>query len=320
MAVKNSRKAKVMRAYILSISLVYCVFSVTAWAQDSAAKNETDIFIKGFIAMPSLLMSINGAQTDLTHFDPNRTWSTGIGIAWGDLTLSVSTQTGAPIDDPALYGETSYFDIQLQHYDKQLGIDGFYQSYKGYFIRDLPTGCERGEACSLRPRLQLEHLGTIAYYVFDPRWSMRAAFNPPGRQSRSAGSWFLTGGFNILAVDNDEPLLDGLDPPIEDARFYMASAALGYGYTWVKGRWFLASALYFGGGPMYLEYSASEENASANEWELAIKAGVKLGAGYTGNTWQAGIRVLADSPYARPGDIEFNWIAQTVELYAGRQF
>ena len=60
-------------------------------------------------------------------------------------------------------------------------IDVFYQSHKGYFVRDLPSGCARGEPCSLRPELQVEHTGAIAYYVFDPRWSMRATFSPPGR-------------------------------------------------------------------------------------------------------------------------------------------
>ena len=98
----------------------------------------------------------------------------------------------------------------------------------------------------------------------------------------------------------------------------MASITPEYGYTWVKGPWFLTSVFYLDGSPMYTKFSTTQ-TVSNHEWEFALKARIKLGAGYTGSTWQAGIRTLADSPSARPGGIEFNWIAQTVELNAGRR-
>ena len=266
-------------------------------------------------------MSVDSQQIERAWLDPNRIWSIGPGVAWQGLSGSVSVRTGASVDDSDLYGETHYSDIQFQLYGKKLGFDSFFQSYEGYFLRDLPASCERGQACSLRRELEIEHAGLVAYYVLDPRWSMRAAFSPPDRQMHSAGSWFLSAGFNLLAIDNDGALVEGLSPPIDSSRLFMASVAPGYGYTWVREKWFIASAFYLGGGPVYASYSTAEDNTdSVSGWELALKAGFKLGAGYRGDTWQAGIHALADSPYVQIEGVELQWVAQTVEIYTGRRF
>jgi len=281
------------------------------FAQEEGTHPEHQFFIKGFFAMPSLSMSVDGGQIDLTRFDPNRLWSTGVGFIKENFAGSVSVKTGEPVDDPDLYGETRYFDLQLQVYGKQMGIDVFLQSYQGYFMED----------CSTRPDLKVEHAGAIFYYISNPRWSIRGAFNPPGRQERSAGSWFLSGGLNIYAVDSDGPFMEGLNPPIEGGRFYMASVAPGYGYTWVKGPWFISPAFCFGGGPMYADYSVSTGyDAPDPEWVMALKLGIKLGTGYVADSWQIGIRALADSSYASLDDVELQWLAQTVELYLLRRF
>lgn len=62
---------------------------------------------------------------------------------------------------------------------------------------------------------------------------------------------------------------------------------------------------------------APDGNSSTSDWVLALKAGLKLGAGYAGENWQAGVRAFADSPYAHFDEVELQWLAQTVELYSG---
>lgn len=310
-----------MRAFVFTVAFVFGMLYGKSVTQGAETDNDSDLFVKTFLAMPSLSLSVDSRQSEPTRLDPNRFWSTGVGFSWKDLTASVSVQVGDPVDDTTRFGETKYFDIQFQWYNDSLGIDGFLQSYNGYFVRDLPAGCDRGDDCSLRPDLQLNHAGLIIYYIFDQRWSLRAAFSPPGQQKHSAGSWFLSAGINLISMDNDGPLAEGLASPLEGGRYYAASVAPGYGYTWVRGPWFISSALYFGGGPMYAEsLIAPDGNSSTSEWVLALKAGLKLGAGYAGENWQAGVRAFADSPYAPFDEVELQWLAQTAELYVGYRF
>lgn len=310
-----------MRAFVFTVVFVFNILYGKSVTQGAETDNHSDFFVKTFLAMPSLSLSVDSRQNEPTRLDPNRFWSTGVSFTWKELAASVSVQVGDPVDDTARFGETQYFDIQFHWYSDRLGIDGFLQSYNGYFVRDLPAGCDRGDDCSLRPDLQLSHAGLIIYYILDQRWSLRAAFSPPGLQKHSAGSWFLSGGTDLIYMHNNDSLAKGLGNQLKGGRFYAVSVAPGYGYTWVRGPWFISSAIYFGAGPMYAKsFIASDDNSTISEWVLALKAGLKIGAGYAGDNWQAGVRAFADSPYAHFDEVELQWLAQTVELYLGYRF
>jgi len=306
----------------IAVTILLClVFTFNAWAQTNKELNKPELFIKSFFTMPSLSMSINSQPIEPVWLDPNRIWSMGMGVDWRSLSASFAVRTPAQVNDVSLFGETDYFDFQLQLYRKQWNVDSFFQSYQGFFLRDLSIGCVRGAACSLRPELRIQHAGILLHYIIDPHWSMQAAFSPPAQPILSAGSWFVSAGFDRLKLSNNSSLVDGLEPRINGGRFSIASIAPGYGYTWVKQKWAMSSALYMGGGLMAASYYNTQETDTTNiERKLALKAGAKLALAYGGNTRQAGVRYFTDTTVTRIKGIDLNWISQSIELYLGRRF
>ena len=301
-----------------TLIIVFFCLLIRLLPSHGAAAAEPVFFGKGFLAMPSLSLAVEDRQGELIRFDPNRFWSAGAGASYGNLAAAISLPVGDPVDDTARDGETSHFDLQVQWYEQHLGVEFLLQSYEGYFVRDLPAGCRRGEPCSLRPDRRVGHLGVVGYYILDPRWSMRAAFNPPEHQAESSGSWFMNAGINYYDVAADGALIDDSTPAIADGRFYLASLAPGYGATWKWGNWFLAGAAYFGGGVMFADPAGAERQSDG--WGWAVKAGLKCGAGYAGRRWLAGFRALADASFVPLAETEYHWLAQSVEIYLGRSF
>ncbi len=257
---------------------------------------------------------------DETWFDPNTPISLGLAASWRNYGARLSVRAGGE-EDPDLYGTTRYYDVQLRWYRERLAVDGFLQSYRGYYIRNFPEGCRRGDPCSVRPNLQIRHAGAVLYYIFDPRWSKQAVFNQTGSPYRSRGSWILSAGVNLLHMSNDGPLLDNLDPPLEGGRFYTVSVSPGYGYTLVSGPWYISPVLLAGPGVMYAEHSIADDNdASIPNWHPMIKVGLKIASGYAGDTWRLGVDVSVDTTGYEFNDIRIKWFAGQVEFYVGRYF
>ncbi len=288
---------------------------------DFLSPDTEPVFIKGFLTLPRLSLSIKGEGIDETWFDPNSVLSLGVAASWRGYggRLSVRAAGG---EDPDLYGTTRYYDAQLRWYREPLAVDGYLQSYRGYHIRDLPGDCRRGDPCSLRPDLRIRHAAAIVHYIFDPRWSKQAVYNQSGRPDQSGGSWLLFGGFNLLDMSNDGPLLDDLDPPLDGGRFYIASLGPGYGHTFVRGPWYLSPVFTLGAGLMYADHSvfSDDDDASVTDWHPIIKVGLKIASGYAGDTWRFGIDTGVDSPAYRLDDIHIQWFAGQVEFYIGRHF
>lgn len=311
---------------VSAFAIVFIFMLFAPWVRAGTASDgffspdREPLFVKVFVALPDLSLSIDGEGINQTWFDPNTVLSLGLAASWRGYGGRLSVRAGGA-EDSDLYGTTRYYDAQVRWYRERLAADAFLQSYRGYHIRDLPEDCRRGDPCSLRPDLQIRHFGAIMYYIFDPRWSKQAVFNQRGHPERSGGSWLLSGGLNLLHMSNDGPLLEDLDPPLEGGRFYIASIAPGYGYTLVRDPWYISPVFLLGAGMMYADHSVpNDPDASDSDWYPIVKVGLKVASGYAGDTWRFGLDISLDSPAYRFNDFHIQWYAGKVEFYVGRYF
>ncbi len=302
--------------YFLS---TFSVLAVSELRLDADPVREI-IFAKGFISVPSLYLKLDGPGASGTLLKPNTKSNLGAAMEWGAFGLGLAMPYGESADRDE-YGRTRHFDVQLRKYQERAAFELYLQSYRGYYLKDLPRGCQRGDPCSLRPKLRVQHAGFNAHYVVNPEWSIRAAFGQTGTQTASAGSVILSADINALLMDNRGPLLEGLNPPLDGGRFVSAAIVPGYGYTWVSGPWFFSPIFRMGFGGMYASYSAISGVAEPDD-ELVItgKVGIRTSGGYAGEVWRIGMQVHVDGWWPVTDELDISWYTAYGEFYVGRFF
>lgn len=108
-------------------------------------------------------------------------------------------------------GNTQAIDIQAYGFTRKFLINGYFQRYRGMFIRapkpdEIPA--EAPELFIKRPDVRMLSTGLLARYVFNSkRLSQRAAYVGSEVQLKSAGSLVLVPSINWLSVSADSSLV-----------------------------------------------------------------------------------------------------------------
>ena len=291
--------------------------------EDVAAESildRTPVYAKIFIAAPSFVITVDSPEIRKNYLLPNIKSSIGLAAEWERFGVSLSVPFGER-DHPGKYGRTSNFDLQLRKYWERAALEFYLQSYRGYYLKKLPSGCRRGDPCSLRPELSVQHAGVNAHYVLDSAWSILAAFGHSGYQKKSAGSWIISADFNALILDNDGPLQPGMDPSLDGGRFVSGAIVPGYGHTWVRGPWFVSPVLRLGIGVMHADYSVIPgDQDPGNDWLASFKVGLRLSGGYSGKTWRTGIQIHGDALTPVHQDLVISSSTAYFEMFLTRHF
>ncbi len=69
------------------------------------------------------------------EYAPNQTLSIGIGANFGKLELAIGFRLPASDRQLDKYGRTRSLDLRLNSYGDKFGVDGYLQSYRGFYIR-----------------------------------------------------------------------------------------------------------------------------------------------------------------------------------------
>lgn len=285
-----------------------------------ASPDREVVFAKGFISVPSLYLRLNGPGASQTTLKPNIGSNLGAAIEWGGFGLGLALPFGDPSDSDE-YGRTRHFDLQVRKYQERSAFELYLQSYRGYYLEDLPRGCRRGAPCSLRPKLRVQHAGFNAHYVVNPAWSIQAAFGQTGTQTASAGSWIISVDINALLMDNQGPLLDGMNPALDGGRYISAAIVPGYGYTWISGPWFFSPIIRMGFGGMHANYSVvAGAQEPDDDFVLSGKIGLRTSGGFAGEVWRIGMQVHVDGWWPMTEDFDIQWYTSYGEFYVGRFF
>ncbi|MEO1655122.1 MAG: DUF4421 family protein [Bacteroidota bacterium] len=255
-------------------------------------------------------MSISPRENGLTRFfkpiwyRPSVQNMVGIGVGFKDLAINVNFKLRQNSAISARQGSSAYTNIHVHSYGRKLGYDIYYQKYRGYFIENLGNfvnGLFSGEELQQRDDLRLRNISTNVYYVFNPdRFSYRSAFVLDERQTRSGGSFILTGSLGYFKASADSSFIPP-DTDIEfdprahfyNADFYTFAVSPGYAHNFI----FWKNCYFSGGisGMIGLQYQqAQADNFRTKGVNYFLKGIVRSSLGYNAQKWVAGISMTMD--------------------------
>lgn len=266
-----------------------------------------------FLAVSGLEFELATAEGDTVRFAPNSPMNLGLALAYGGFGGSVSFAVDR-LEDEDTHGETEAFDWSLYWYGDHWAVVFYLQSYDGLFAELSEDACDRAPTadCVLQPEAGVSRLGATVAYLFDPAFSLRAAFVQSAWQRRSAGSWLVLASADRVrfAIEGDS----GEGDSVEGERGVALTGGTlggGYGHLWANdGGWFVAPMVLLGLGPMYAE-------GVDPGWHVGHKATFKVGTGYNGPAFHTGLNAYADAPGVTLEGEDLTWTSLYVELYVG---
>ncbi len=233
----------------------------------------------------------------------------GAGIAYKWFAVSGAfMRLGQPEEEEK--GVTEEMDLQWNFYLRFLTIDFRLQQYEGYFLDNssaIQNWAEINKNLYQRTDLITSSIGgNIRYNLNYKKYSTKAIYAQTERQLKSAGSVSLGIRFNALGVLSDSSIvpsnlinkLENFD--LNQLSFIDLGAGIGYGYTFVRGRWFfnvgfmgfiVNQNIKFEGNGILNEQTGSQVNFQS-----------QTALGYSNNNIYFGLTAVADQMYSRWAD------------------
>ncbi|NCN42084.1 DUF4421 domain-containing protein [bacterium] len=281
--------------------------------------------------LPSIPLAIQSATgsalSPAFEYEQNPAPKVGVGVdySWWGFYLSFADTEHEK--DPAVYGDTQYFDFQLHSYLGQWGVDFYWQDFKGYHVA-TPSEITGAQPAVVRPDLKSGYIGVNVFYLYNPeRMSLVATGNGTAIQTTSGGSWMLYGGVGQQTISSDAVLA----PPgfetdygrlgnIQTAEFKIVSFGGGYGYNIViGGPWYLHLSAQLALGPQHQEYT-TRDYGRTSEWKFAGKGTGRTGLGFSGKKYFGAISIVADTTYMQIDDVTLDFISTQSFAYIGVRF
>ncbi len=248
----------------------------------------------------------NGKSEKVLSYRPNENLNLGFGFNYKFVGLNLAFDLPFINNDDNKYGHTSIFDLQLTVFAPTFGLNTYYQTYKGFYIDDPQKGNPNWTekmAYPQRPDLRTVNAGAEFYYIFNhKRFSQRATFVQNERQKRSAGSWLAGSYLNLFSAKADSSFLPKhLHHTIErnqDAQnvtLWHGGISGGYIHTFVIKKYFyITLSAELGIGLQDRRY-LGRKGLLTEEWGLGNKFKSRLGFGYNGQKYFAGISSIMDN-------------------------
>jgi len=230
----------------------------------------------------------NGKET--VKYRPNGIYSMGVGFNYKFLGLGISY--GAPLSQKSKdkKGNTQRLDLQMSMISSSIGLDGFLQVYRGYYLSNPDDFTQwNSDDYPQLPEMDVITLGINAFYIFNnKKFSYRAAFISNQVQNKNAGSLTagLFGTFDQVKTNNGfvpEDLSDSIQTEFDLKSFeaYTIGLSAGYMYTFVfrKG-FYLSLAAVPGIG--YRHFKIVElDNVQSYKDQFAVQLLGRIALGYT---------------------------------------
>jgi len=257
--------------------------------------------------IPLTLQAPKNSSLGPLMYNQNANSKVGLGLDYSWLGFFVSvgnmeSELDKSTYGSSTYGSSTYSDFQLHSYLGALGVDIFYQEFKGYYLQN--TQEVMGETCcDLRDDLVSRFLGVNLFLVLKPdRLSMGTTNNLTGVQKQSGGSWMLFGSAGVQEITSGSVLAPegfesdyGLIGNAKSAEFATAAAGAGYGYTgMISGSFFIHITGLMGIGPQW-QNLVTRDNGRITETAPAAKVSMRSTLGWSGKSTFGGVQVLFDS-------------------------
>jgi hypothetical protein len=270
----------------------------------------------------------NSSINKTLKLEPNGNTSLGIGFSYKWIGLGINFSPGFINGDDEIYGKTKSFDTQLNIYTNSFGIDGYFQYYKGFYVKNPDRFMDwENKQFPVRPDLESFAFGISGYYFSNKRFSYKAAFTRTQIQKKSAGS-FVTGVYLSINTANAP---NGLIPetmPDTLVSFYNINGyktgtigfSAGYTYTLVLfKRVFINGSLVPGLG---IRTSEFWDNNITTKQDATITGSVtmRIALGYEGKRLYAGLRLVSLIDTYNYESIDISSSSGNISLYVGKRF
>ncbi len=296
-----------------AILLFGLVFTVKALALEKLVEEssfeaiEHPWAVQALAEFPTYSFYLGAPNVEGVSYQPNVNLRLGTRIVWKNFGATLVLPLPLPESERRRRGDSSQTSLVLNKYWRQHAADLYYQKFRGFYVAS--PWAEIGNRPDRYPQLPdalVRNAGLTWYYARSPEtYSLKAAFSQTEIQSRSGGSWLNAYFYNRLDVDLGARFLPGSDPNslqgmpnLASGRFETAGAGGGYGYTFIRDRYFATGQLIFCPALQYQRIKKSE-GGDAEHVSLAVKANLNLAAGWNEKTFVAGVKILIDSQYSK---------------------
>lgn len=269
-------------------------------AEASATEKVSPYFGIGSDAFLFSIDSFNAVQKEL-QYEPNIPGLSRVGLSAFGLGASLSTRSPASELDKDK-GESKFFDFQINYNTKRWGADLYVQNYEGFFLKN---SSEVGGTTTyhLFPDLKFNHYGLMGRYAMDNNggFSIAGLLNQADEISKTAGSYFLVGGFRQYSFETENTLipvpLQGINPEMDALRKLSVNTlnlGVGAGKYWVSASKFFIGAVFDLTGTYGLYKYTLVSNDQSIDYST-ISYSLKFGVGYAGKKWRSGVSAYADT-------------------------
>ncbi len=235
-----------------------------------------------------------GTEKREISFEPNITGVSRLGVTAFGFSVGYSFRGNRKDLDPDK-GSTTFSDWQLGYQSNDWGLDAFYQTYQGFYTRNMPQ-------LQVYPDLHFEHYALMGRFAMnESEFTVSGLYDQSEPIKETAGKWYLVGGIRQYRMDTPISLLQqnyaGIEAEIEDLRSLSSSSlnfGVGAGKYWVNENHlfagilidlFLTHGLY---NYRFVDGSTNKSSYSTLSYDL------KVGLGYAGEKYKFGLGTSAD--------------------------
>ncbi len=321
-----------MKSVFIIIILLLSMNIYSKNTRDEYVRDYTNnLTIAPYIASYALTLEVKPKDDGdhKTEYKPNIYGNAGVAFSYLGFGASISTKIPKDPKDSQIYGDSKYFDFQINYYSKSYGIDVSLQEYSGFYANnavDFNPSWVEGDAYPQRSDLKVSSIGVNFYFIDNENLSLRSSFNFSEKQLKSAGSLLLLGSVNINDIKSNSSLIPSIHSQyygdyagVKSAGFLTLSCIPGYGYTLVLfDDFFLTGVFALGPG---IESQSFETNEGKKESVVvSLKVNVRLSIGYNGENFYSGIMLFLDSVRHSKKEIDIGTSTSSLMIKAGYRF
>jgi hypothetical protein len=258
---------------------------------------------------------IDPSTKDKLKISPNNYYN--IGFNFSNLYLTFAFVPPFKIGAKEGRGDTKSTDLQITIIGKRVITDINYQNYRGMYVHtnDFFRKSAEDGLIDVRSDIKIISYSVNTMFVFNhKKYSLRGAFSFTDVQRKSSGS-FMTGLYHshVDLTCNDSSFLKyPLKPYFSQSLYNItklsvigAGLSAGYGYTYVRRKILVSTAVNLGAGGQKTDFSRNNGSSENIPLNLTLHLSAKAAVRYDNLRFFTGVLATYDNNYT-PFVISFN--------------
>lgn len=285
--------------------------------------------VQGVLEFPFYSFYLGAPKVSGVAYLPNFVPRLGPRIIYKDVGAIVTFGLPEPAAEKRRRGDSDHSGITLNSYWRQNAMDLYFQQFKGFYVSSPFTelSFNKPERYPQLPDARVLTVGVNWYYVANPEaYSLKAAFDLTEFQTRSGGSWVYNPFYNHFDISIGQAFVPGVGsdslkalPNLASARMDTLGVAVGYGYTFIRGKYFATAQGALGPAAQYQRIRRND-GEDTGLGGFAAKMNVNMSTGWNNEDYVGGAKLLLDTLWGRVGDTQVWSSLVNVQFFFGHRF